>query len=238
MIVYEPFNRRFEKTESVATVVEDKLARQQTASPPAGDGLRRDVESLGQLFGAVDLLALLARRRDEFAAEPGDEQLEVVTQFPALDELVVDIALGMETGDVKGDEIEGVLLCLVDQRIELLGGLEFTSLLVLRREPKLHQQLGQAGILDASHGRSFLFRLAKCLFYRPWGQKKRTERIALSLESSSCCRVRPGLSRRALAGCVRQPGACRCRPPRPRPGRSPGRRSSRRSSASPERRRP
>jgi hypothetical protein len=59
--------------------------------------------------------------------------------------------------DAKADELEGVLFILIDDREQLLGGVELLSPLLLRRETKLHQQLRQILTLYLPHGNPLLY---------------------------------------------------------------------------------
>ena len=151
VLLDEPVDRRFEEPEAAPAVVEDELPGQQPAPPPAADRLGRNVEPLGQLLDRVDLLRLQVDRLGQLAAELGDEQLQVGADRLAVEQFAVELVLGVVAGDVEADEIERVLLRLVDQGVELLGRGQFVAPLLLRREPQLHEQLGQFGILDLSH---------------------------------------------------------------------------------------
>jgi hypothetical protein len=142
-IVTEEFvDSRPQKSEPFFAVSENKFSGNKTLFSPSVYCLCRNIEVSGKGFYGVNFLALLIDGKSELAAQFGDENSQVVRKlFAFLGRLLRKSFLGMKTGNMKTDEIEGVFPAGFDQGQELFGGVELFSKVLLRRKAKLRKQL-------------------------------------------------------------------------------------------------
>ena len=94
---------------------------------------------LCELIDGVDFFGLCVDRLCEPAAQPGDENSEVIRELFTFYQALVYCFFGLKTGDAETDEVKRVLPVRLDNLEELLGGVQLLSALLFGREAKLRQ---------------------------------------------------------------------------------------------------
>lgn len=120
-------------------VCEDEFSGNEASLSPSVYGFCGDRKGVCELIDGVDFFGLRIDRLCEPAAQPGDENSEVVRELFTFYQALVYCFFGLKTGDAEAYEIKRVLPTRLDNFEELLGGVQLLSALLFGREAKLRQ---------------------------------------------------------------------------------------------------